>query len=635
MSTASDLIEDARGYASTQLTNAQIQMNAAMNILSGLSARGPGKFDLKMEPPKPYDPKGAPQYKGSSFRDPGLRATEPTFQDPGDLSEAGQPGDAPPVAQYYPPPQPQGEPTDTTGDPPPINDVTDVPPPPDLLAEIASIPVPVLIPVTFPDKPPVYVPPEFAGQPPTAPPPPPSNLEDTMRGEWSEISVIMVDAVTAQIDAFIDREFPNHRNGLQKIEERLFRYLEGGSALSPEVETALYNRLLDKTNMETTRASRKAWGEAGRMGFTLPNPILVAQQYDIDQQRRDTNARAAIDITVKQAELEQSNLQFAVTQSSMLRKLAIDSGLAYYNGLVTINGQALDYARSLVDAIVKSYDLAVKYCEIQARIYETEARIYEAHLKGAMAGIEAYVMMLKALEIKTQSDIAQVQLYTERINAVNAEANVYRAYIEGIKAEAEIERMKIEIYTAEVGAYVAKMNGYSARWQGYSAAVGGESAKMNASAVEQQAWSAKWAAYDSTIRGRTAALQGKLAVEEGRLKSYQAAVEAYNAHVQALAAVNRAEVDSFDSTIKAYQAEASARSAGASSELANYEAGLRAADVASQVLQAELREQNAVTMQKIISMAAVATAAGNIYSASASASLSGMNSLASVAAEDE
>lgn len=634
MSKAEDLINDARNYASDQLQNAYKVMGNAMDLLNAMHAQGAGKLDYLIVPPEPIKPQQVPQFSGTGFKDPGFNAEEPHLEDVGNLDLSGAPPPPPPLAHYNPPPQPQGEPQDTTGNGPPINMVASVPPPPDLMAQIASIPVPKLIPITFPE-PPTYTPPEFVGQPITPPPPPPTGLGDILRDEYTNISPIMVDAITAQLDAFLDREFPQFRPGMAKLEARLDTYLNGGSALSPEIENAIYNRTLDKTNNESVRAGRKAWNEAGRMGFTMPSPILVAQQYDIDQARRDTNARAAIDIAVKQAELEQQNLQFAVTQSSMLRKLAIDSGLAYYSGLVQINGQSLEYARALVDSIVKVYELAAKYSEIQARICEAYVRIYEAQLQGAMATIQAYTAHVNALVAKSNIDLAQVQLYTAQIGAVETEATVYRAYVDGIKAQAEIEKMKVEIYTAEVGAYVSKMNGFTARWQGYSAAVGGESAKMQASGVEQQAWASRGSVYEATIRGRTAALQGKLQANEGQIKAYQVAAEAYGSHVRALAEVAHAEVESFNTTIQAFTAEANALSAYSHAQVEAYMAGLRAADIASTILLANLAEANKIEMQKVTGMSQVATSAGSIFAGVAQATLSGMNSLASVSTEED
>ena len=59
-----------------------------------------------------------------------------------------------------------------------------------------------------------------------------------------------------------------------------------------------------------------------------------------------------MDIAVKQAEIEQANLQFAVTQSMNLRQVALQATQAWAGNLLQINGHPLsqqDVAEFLED----------------------------------------------------------------------------------------------------------------------------------------------------------------------------------------------------------------------------------------------------------------------------------------------
>lgn len=634
MSLAQDLIDDARGFASELLANAQGQMIGGMNALAGVHAFQGNGPAFSITPPTPKDPGDfVPVNKITAFKDPGFRGTVPTWHDPGTLETGGEPGAAPTVPELNLPAQPTGEPLDTTGAPPTINGLPSIPAAPDLLSEIASIPVPVLHPIDIPDAP-AYQKPTFMGQRPDAAPVAPTDLEGTLKGAYSDINPIMKEAITASLDEFLDKEFPQFRSGMAAIEDRLATYLQGGTALTADVENAIFNRTMDKTNSEGKKMSADIWGKAARAGFTIPPAILLSQQQDIEQERRNMNARAATEIAIKQAELEQANLQFAVTQSINLRQIAIQASIAYYNGLVSVNGQALEYARSVVDSIVKAYDVAAKHAEIQARTYEADARVYESLLKGAMAELEAYRSTIEGLKAQAEVDTAAVNAYSARVRAVQAEADVYTAQINGFKAQAEIERLKAEIYDITVKAYASKVNAWSAKWEGYKAAVGGESAKMEAAAAQQRAYTSTVAAYEAKLKGRTAALEGKIQANDSAFKAYGVLAQAYSAQVGALAEVTKGEAAALSGEVEAFRAKASASTEFSRSQIAHYEAATRASYQAAMITFQNLKEHNEVELRKAEAYAKVATAAGDVWSAAASASLSGLNSLASVTLQE-
>jgi len=630
MSLAQDLIEDARGYASELLANAQGQMNGGMNTLANVNAfQGAGPM-FTIAPPTPKDPGTfTPVNKITAFKDPGFKGTVPTWRDPGSLDTGGEPGAAPVVPELNLPAQPTGEPLDTTGNGPTIDPLPEIPDAPDLLAEIAGIAVPVLHVIDIPDAP-AYQKPTFMGQRPDAAPIAPTGLDATMKAEYTNINPIMKDAINASFDEFLDAHFPQFRSGMAAIETRLATYLAGGTALTADVENAIFNRTLDKTNSEGKKMSADIWGKAARAGFTIPPAILLSQQQDIEQERRNMNARAATDIAIKQAELEQANLQFAVTQSINLRQIAMTASIAYYNGLVQVNGQALEYARGVVDSIVKAYDVAAKHAEIQARTYEADARVYESLLKGAIAELEAYKTQIEGLKAQADVDTAAVNAYSARIRAVQAEADVYTAQINGFKAQAEIERLKAEIYDITVKAYASKVSAWSAKWEGYKAAVGGESAKMEAAAAQQRAYASTVAAYEAKLKGRTAALEGKIQSNDSAFKAYGVLAQAYAAQIGGLSEVTKGEAAALSGEVEAFRAKASASTEYSRSQIAHYEAATRASYQAAMITFQNLKEHNEVELRKAEGIAKVSTAAGDVWSAAASASLSGLNSLASV-----
>ena len=633
MSTVDTLIGDARAFAALQLNNADAASQSARGALGAISEGGVYQATpVLIEPPFVLDPGNPPLYTGARFSRTTFSAQLPAIRQIGDPSVSPTYGASPNIATFTQPTKPPTNTADETllQNAPVVTDIP-VPSAPDLMTEIHGITPPTILSITIPDAP-IYAAPEFTGTRPVFDVAMPTNLDVTMRTQYQTISPIMQDAVTSQIDAFIDREFPNYRTGLAKIEDRLNTYLNGGSALSTEIEDAIYNRTLDKTNREGRRAADTAWKDAAKAGYTMPTAYLLAKKQDIDQMRRDNNARAAIDIAVKQAELEQQNLQFAVTQSASLRQIAINSALNYYSGLVQINGQALEYSRSIVDAIVKSFDIAARYAEVQTRIYEAEARIYEAKLRGAMAIFEAYTAKIRGLEAQSNVNMAQVQVYKARLDAVMAEANVYRAEVDGALAKATIERAKVDIFQARVQAYGAQVNAATAAWQGYVAACNGESAKVSASAEVVRAWMAKVTAYSAEVNAKGMEIQAIAGVNDANARAFSARASAFSAQVQAESAAVQAEIGSFDETLKSFIAKANVIQERSRSQIHAYEVALRQLEVQSQLQFQYLKEANDMRISKATGMARISESLASVHGQSAQAALSGMNSLASVAA---
>lgn len=630
MATADDLINDARNYAITVTSNGTAALNAAINVIGqvGQGYVAPPSPPVDIRPPQTFNPADVPTYDGARATFKAFSGIAPTLTDPGGYSSPTGPGAAPTVPGYTDPVQyrPTGN-ADTTllqGVPTVDTDV-DFPAPPTI--DVDGILPPTLIDVTIPDAP-VFREPEFLGVRPAFNVTPPTDLDVTMRQQYQTISPIMRDAIDAQIDSFLDREFPEFRTAMAAIESRLSTYLAGGTALTPAIENAIYNRTLDKNDVDARRAVADAWSKAAKAGWSMPTAHLMAQQAEIDKARRDNNARAATEIAIKQAELEQQNLQFAVTQSINLRKVAVDAAMAYYSGLVQINGQALDYARSIVDAIVKAYDIAVKEAEIKARLYEADARVYEARLKGAIAVIEAYEAQIRGALAQVEVNKAEVDVYRARLDAAKTEAEVYRVQVDAAKAQIDVEKAKVDLYKAKVDAFVAQVNGFSAQWQGYAAAVSGERAKIEAAGEQVKAYAARVQAFEAEVRARATEVEARLSVNTQRLASYKAQVEAYSALVNAEARGVEAEISSYQASIQAYKAQADAEAAQAASEMAVYEVALRGIQEAARLQFEYTKHRESVDMAKAQAIGALAAQIGHIYSATAQSTLSGMNSLA-------
>jgi hypothetical protein len=502
-----------------------------------------------------------------------------------------------------------------------------VPVPPDFQAHLALIEKPIITPITVP-PPPSWVEPPFLGVQPSPPPPPPANLGDILRDGFLEGSAIMRDAIAAEIDAFIDRMFPAHRANLAAVEAKLAQYLQGGTAVNPAIEDQIYYRAQDKTNDDAAKAAKAAIKRAAQMGHTVVAATIYGEVGAIDAERRKANARVASDIAIKVFELEQQNMQFAITNCIALRKVAIDAGMAYYNGLITLNGHALQYATAIVDSIVKVYELAAKYSEIQVRIYEAEAAIYKVKLEASLAVFEVYKAQLAALEAVASINKSMVEVYRAQIDAVTAEANCYKAQIDGVTAQAELEKAKVDLYRARVAAYGEQVNADVARWRGYEALVHGQTAKIGAGAEEWKSYSVRLGAWETEIKGRTEEITSRIRVNEALISQFKAEWDGYSAAARAEGDSVQAEVASYKATVDAYSAGAHAQAEYYRATIARYSAILQGIIEDSRLIAEELRGRNQVEAAKAAAISGIANASAEVYGKTAAAAVAGMNTLA-------
>lgn len=629
MSIAEDLINDAKSYAQSTLSSSISALGAAAASINAiLTPPPPGAPSITIGPPTPTEVGDTPVYAGQRFIAPTDPASLEGLQNVGALVLPPSPGAAPELLEYVAPPTPAGEPSpEIIGAAPTTDRDLEVPEAADLLGAANLILKPTLVDIVVTAAP-NFSAPEFLGQRPQDPTPPPTDLEGTMRNNYTSASAIMRAALSAELDAFLDREYPQHRAQLAVLEDRLTTYLAGGTALTPAIEAAILARTLERTNTEGRRTSKAAWERAGQMGHTVPGAVLLAQQVDLAQVARDANVRAAVEIAIEQAKLEQQNLQFAVTTSMSLRKIAMDSALAYYNGLVNVNGQAIEYARAIVDAIVKTYEIAAKYAEAQARIYEADTRVYEAKLRGALAVLEAYTAKVKGWEAQANVNTAKVNAYRAQIEALQAEATIYKAAIDGVMAQAQLEKNKVELYQARVSAYGAQVNAYSARWQGFEAAVRGQAAKLSASAETVKAYTAEVSAYEAIVRARAVEIDSISRSNEGKIRAYAAGIEAYSALIAGRSTAVKAELDAYGVELNAYVARSNAEAEHSKAEIEAYKTGRQALVEVGRLHLANLTENNKAVISQAEGLARVSVAAAEVFSAQSQAALSGMNTLA-------
>lgn len=500
---------------------------------------------------------------------------------------------------------------------------------PDPPSELTSplISAPTLSDRTEPTAPQVSLP-AFGAITPTDNTVAPTNLDTTFSNAYASAAPSTIAMANGYVDAMLAQRNPQYSAQMAAIEAQLTTYLAGGTGLNPAVENAIYARAQSKNDAEARRVRDAAYAEAAKRGFTLPTGALMSAQQAARQAGADNNAKAATEITVMQAEMEQKNLQFAVATSTALRTAVLNATISYMQNLGQLNGQALDYAKSILSSVLEMYNTAVKAYSVKLEAYKAEAVVYETRLKSSMAGIELYKAEIQALEAMTQVDKSRVDVYRARIESLTSLSNVYRAQIEAVQGRASLEKLKLDLFQTQVQTYTAQVQGKNAEWQGYTAAINGQQAKAQIYATQVQAYAAQVQAYKADIEAKAEVVKATATTNDARARQYTAAVQGYQTVVQARGQVASTKLENQRQTVVAFQAQTQAAIGNAQVQNEYYKATSSVAIENAKLAISTAFQDADVKRAYSSSLASLHTANAQIYGNLAGAALAGMNTLA-------
>lgn len=626
MASVDTLISNAQTFAQGANTAAVGALDQMRHDIGNVGFTSIG-FNQPVLPDKPVFPKllVPPTLDTIALDLPPDPAAAPVFQDVG----AFDAGVAPTLTALVPVLTLPSKPADVaafTASLPGLTTSFNFPSAPNLDAN--SIPVPVIADRAVPVAPQIVLP-VFEAQRPGDLAPAPTDYNTQFIAAYQSAQPNMVASIEGYLDGVINRFNPNYRAAMTAIEAQLAKYLAGGTALNPDIENAIYERSRGKGNAEYMRTRQVAMDDAARRGYTLPDGVLNATVNAARQSAADNNAMSARDIAVAQAEMEQKNLQFAVSTSADLRRSVLSASLAYHSNLIQINGQAIDYASKILGAIVQIYDSAVKAYMARADVYRAEATVYEVRLKSALAGIDLYRAQIDALVALTRVDQSKIDVYKARIDVLQSLAAVYRSQIDAVVAQASIEKLKVDIFQAQVQGYAATVGAKQAEYQGYTAAIGGEQAKQAVFSEQVRAFSANVEAYRSIVAAKSAAVSAAATTNEARSRAYSAILSGYAAVVQARGDKARTQLENQRQQVIAFQATASAQEANSKLQSDWYRSVAQIVIENSKLGVQVVVEGAKLNLEQSKSTAAIGTAAAQVYSAVASSALSGINTLVS------
>lgn len=325
---------------------------------------------------------------------------------------------------------------------------------------------------------------------------------------------------------------------LSAAQSALERFIvDGGTALPPAIEEALWGRARDREN----RAQADAIADLERMeqlGYSAPPGVYMDARVRIATEMGYTATTLSREIAIENAKLEQENVKFALQSAVQL-----EGTLIQYNNQV--EQRLFDAARYATEAGVQIYNAQVQAYAAYLDAYKMKVAVYEAQIRAELGKVEAYKASMEAESVKAQVNTSLVQQYKTQVEAALANVEVFKAEIAAIQTKAEIEKMKIEIFGEQVKAYGSKVNAYTAGVEGFRAKVGAEAAKQDAFKSQVQAYAAQVDAGAKAIGARIEEFKARIDAKNAEWEGYKAATAGQAARAQAIASVNQSAAESF------------------------------------------------------------------------------------------
>ena len=189
-------------------------------------------------------------------------------------------------------------------------------------------------------------------------------------------------------------------------------------AIPNTVETAIFERELERAVILHQDTLDNIADEWSKRGFTLPNAFLLAvlSQAEIDY----TNKRLDIsrDIAIKNFELTDANMKFAIQQ-----------GMAFVLNRIEVYKAQVSAEISRIDALVKTYLGQAQVYQAEAQVFtalsEIDFKIFDATLREQLAHAE---LVIKNTDIAIRN---YEQINGLRIEAVRAIGSINAQMVAG------------------------------------------------------------------------------------------------------------------------------------------------------------------------------------------------------------
>lgn len=281
---------------------------------------------------------------------------------------------------------------------------------------------------------------------------------------------------------------------VQAVMDRLRRnILHGGTGLSPDIEAAIWNRDLERNEQSLADSVDKATSMWAQKGFSLPDGILAHSLSELQKEYMNRRIDRSREISIKQAELEQTNIFKSLELSINLTFKLIEAATQYGTLILSVQEHTAKFANEYIrlqieaqNSIIEVFKARVESYSALIRSNMAKVEIYKAQIEGALAVVNMNSETVKLYSAQIEAEIAKYKGVLEGDQII---AQIFSTEVQAAVSQAGIEETKIKAYAETVRAALAKAEVYKAEMDGMTAEINAERAKIDANVAQVTAWS--------------------------------------------------------------------------------------------------------------------------------------------------
>jgi hypothetical protein len=427
--------------------------------------------------------------------------------------------------------------------------------------------------------------------------------------------------------SFAEGEFDNELYAAL-VAELLDRIQNGGTGLHPDIEQAIWDRARNREDQNSVRTINQIQKEQAAKGWSRPDGSVLAAIDAATQEVQHKNADLSREIAIKQADLEQKNIEFALQTS-----LALEQSLLEYHNQV--QQRAFEVEKYIQEVAINLYKAYVEQFNLQLEVYKTYTQSYEVRVKGELAKAEVFKVELEGQKLIGEINAQAVDLYRAQIEGIKISAETYKTQVEAVEARIKAEALKLENFKTQVDVFATQVSAKRDEYSMYAEAVKGEMAKLDIFNSQVKAFISRVDAYAKQVDAEAKRVDIDIEVEGLRLKEHLAKLEAIIKQTDAQVGMARATTEVYRGQAQMFTAEVGAESSRLEAETKVYDLQIRRALYASEVdfKNAQIALENAKNSTGLLLEAMKSGA--QVGSSLAAASLSAMDIGANVSGSSQ
>lgn len=351
---------------------------------------------------------------------------------------------------------------------------------------------------------------------------------------------------------------------LENLKAQINARIHGGTGLAPAVEKGIWDRARDRETQAALAREQEVVRGAEALGFPLPSGVMVGQLADARREYHDKLSSLSRDIALKQADLEQQNVQASLQLAVQLEGTLLED--AYKLEML-----AFEAAKAAADNSIAAHNAGLEHFKALLDGYRAYASAYDTVVRAELNKVEVFKALLSAEQVKADINKSLVDRYKAEIEGRMAAVEIYKARVGAAQTLVELERTRIQAGGEQVRAFVATVNAETAKADLYKARVGAEAAKQDAYRSQVQAYGAKVGAQAEKARAEVSKFQA-LCRPRGWREGWRARLSAATAQVEAAARQSSVMVDGYRAGASAVEAQAGAYMRRWEADIKQYEA---------------------------------------------------------------